>query len=104
MLKALRFSLGLGHTHTNISAHLVTIWCHPIELWGGVSVCPALQRNWLPCADVYGRGEGVRNDVRQAAVGTASAPSNRHHLPQLLTDQVRRGGADGNGGIQQLEV
>lgn len=42
--------------------------------------------------------------MRQAAVGTSSAPSNRHHLLQLLTDQVRRGGADGDGGIQQLEV
>lgn len=91
-------------THTKVSAHLVTIWRHPIELRGGVGVCPALQRNWLPCADIYGRGEGVRSYVRQAAVGTSSAPSNRHHLLQLLTDQVRRGGADGDGGIQLLEV
>lgn len=46
----------------------------------------------------------MRGDVRQAAVGPAPAPSNRHHLPQLLTNQVRWGGADGDGGIQQLEV
>lgn len=48
-------------------------------------------------------------DVGQAAVGPAPtpfspAPSKAHHLLQLPTNQVRRGGAEGDGGLQHLEV
>lgn len=51
----------------------------------------------------------MRRDVRQAAVCPAPtadgpAPSECHHLLQLLTDQVRRGGAEGDGRLQHLEA
>lgn len=95
------------HTHTRDPTHLVSSGRHPVELGGGVSVRPALQCDWLPGADVHGRWEGVRRDVRQAAVGPAPAgpaPCDRHHFLQLPTDQVMRGGAKGDGGLQHLEM
>lgn len=90
-------------------AHLVSSRCHPVELRGGVSIRPALQCDWPTSADVNGRREGLWRDVRQAAVGPAPtadgpAPPERHHLLQLPTDEVRRGGAQGDRGLQHLQV
>lgn len=47
--------------------------------------------------------------MRQAAVGSAPvavgpAPYGCHHLLQLPANQVRRGGAEGDGGLQHLEM
>lgn len=87
--------------------HLISSGRHPVELGGGVSICPALQRDWLSCADVHSRGRSVGRDVRQAGVGPAPpsiTPTERHHLPQFLANQVRWGGAEGDRGLQHLEV
>lgn len=88
-------------------ANLVSSGRHPVELGGGVSVRPALQCDWLLGGDVHGGWEGVRRDVRQAAVGPATlgpAPTDRHHFLQLPTNQVRWRGAEGDGGLQHLQM
>lgn len=91
------------------STHLVSRGCHPVVLWGGVSIRPTLQRDWLPSADVDGGGEGAWGDVGEAAVGSAlstayPAPRRRHHLLQLATNQVGRGRAEGEGRLQQAQA
>lgn len=89
------------------TAHLVSSRCYPVELGGRVSVCPALQCNWLPGTDVNGRWEGIRRDLRETAVCSTIAtsgvsPSSCHHLPQLSTHQLMRRGTEGGGGLQDL--